>query len=223
MQFTRALTFYIGDKHWFRKILTVAACLFIPLLGLAAATGWALEISRRVIRNQKDDLPGMDLRRSIADGLALWVIGLGYILPVVALSGAGGILSARFFPAGRSSAPMAFDSYWWGIEFIAAALLLAAALGMIAAAGRFAETGSFRAAFQLRKILSAIRSAPVVYLQIVLIGVPLGLLAISGIAVCGVGLFFTTACALGSGFHLAGQAQRLAAERAASGPIPGRV
>jgi hypothetical protein len=56
-------------------------------------------------------LPEIDLRRSAADGLAVWGIGLVYILPVVALLGAGGILPALIFPAGRSSVPTVFDSY----------------------------------------------------------------------------------------------------------------
>jgi ABC-type amino acid transport system permease subunit len=223
MQFARALKFYFNDSHWFRKVLSVAACLLIPILGVAAATGWALEISRRVIRNQTDAVPAMDLRRSWTEGLAVWAIGLVYLLPVMALLGAGGLLSALIFPAAKSSAPMAFDSYWWGIEFITVALLLAAVLGMIAALGRFADTGSFRAAFQWREVISILRSAPVAFLQVVLAWLPLGLLALSGIAVCGVGLFFTTACALGSGFHLMGQAHRLAAEKAASGSVPVRA
>jgi hypothetical protein len=223
MQFVRAFTFYFTDSHWFRKVLAPAACLLVPLLGLAAATGWALEISRRVIRNQTDAVPGIDLRRQLPDGLAVWAIGLVYLLPVMALLGAGGLLSARIFPAGESGAPMAFNSYWWGIEFFTAALLLGTALATVAAVGRFADTGAFRAAFQVRGIIKAIRSAPVVFLQVILAWVPLSPLALSGIAVCGVGLFFTTAFALGSGFHLLGQAHRLAAEKAASGSVPVRA
>ena len=53
MQFARALTFYSQDKHWFRKVLALAAIQLIPIAGLAAATGWALEICRRVIRGSK--------------------------------------------------------------------------------------------------------------------------------------------------------------------------
>jgi hypothetical protein len=147
-----------------------------------------------------------------------------YTLPVAGWLGAGGLLSVLIFPAGKSLAPVAFDSYWWGIEILAAAFLLAGSMGMIAALGWFADAGSIRSAFQLREIFSSIRFAPVAYLQVVLMGIPLGLLALLGIAVLGVGLFFTTACALGSGFHLAGQAHLLAAaRRVASGPVPGPV
>ncbi len=223
MQFARALKFYFDDGRWFRKILTLAAVQLIPLLGLAAVTGWALEICRRVIRGSKDEVPPLDLRRQLPDGFAVWGIGLMYLLPAAALLGAGGITSALIFPAGGSHSSMAFDSYWWGIEFIAAALLLGAAMGAAASVGRFAATGSFRAAFQIREVVSAIRSNPLVFLQVVLACLPLGLLALLGIAVCGVGLFFTTACALGSGFHLTGQAHRLAAERAVSGSVAGRL
>ena len=153
----------------------------------------------------------------------MWGIGLAYLLPAAALLGMGGILSALIFPAGQSGAPAAFNSFWWGIEFITAALVLGAAMGTAAAVGRFADAGSFRAAFQFREVVSAIRANPLAFLQVVLAGLPLGLLAISGVAVCGAGLFFTTACALGSWFHLAGQAHRKSAERAASGSVSGRL
>ena len=223
MQFARALSFYSQDKKWFRKVLAPAAIQFIPIVGLAAACGWALEICRRVIRGSKDEVPALDLRRQLPDGLAVWGIGLAYLLPAAALLGMAGILSARLFPAGQSGAPAAFNSYWWGIEFIAAALVLGGAMAAVAAIGRFADAGAFRAAFQFREIVSAIRSNPLAYLQVVLAWVPLGLLALSGVAVCGAGLFFTTALALGSGFHLAGQAHRRTAEKAASGSVPGRA
>jgi hypothetical protein len=223
MQFARSLKFYFNDPHWFRKTLAAAACLLIPLLGWGVATGWALDICRRVIRGAEDEVPGIDLRRQLPDGLAVWGIGLVYLLPAAGLLGLGAILSALIFPAGKGGAPVAFDSYWWGIEILAAAMLLAGALGTAAALGRFAGSGSFREAFRLRGIAAEIRSAPVAFLQALVMSLPLGLLAVAGVAICGVGVLFTATCALGSGFHLAGQAHLLAAERGASGPNPGRV
>jgi hypothetical protein len=223
MQFARSLKFYFIDPHWFRKVIAAAACLLIPLLGWGVATGWALDICRRVIRGAEDEVPGIDLRRQLPGGLAVWGIGLVYFLPAAGLLGLGGMLSALIFPAGKSSAPAAFDSYWWGIEILAVAALLGGALGTTAAIGRFAGSGSFREAFHLRGIAIAIRSAPVAFLQALVMGFPLGLLAVAGVMICGVGVLFTAVCALGSGFHLAGQAHLLAAGRAASGPIPGRV
>ena len=223
MQFARALSFYSQDKKWFRKVLALAAIQLIPIAGLAAATGWALEICRRVIRGSTDELPMLDLRRQLPDGFAVWGIGLVYLLPAPVLLGIAGILSTLIFPAGQSSAPAAFNSFWWGIEFITAALVLGAAMGTAAALGRFADAGSFRAAFQFREVVSAIRANPLAFLQVVLAGLPLGLLALLGIAVCGMGLFFMTAYALGSWFHLAGQAHRKSTEKAASGSVSGRV
>ncbi len=222
MQFARALSFYSQDKKWFRKVLAPAAIQFVPIIGLAAAYGWALEICRRVIRGSKDELPLLDLRRQLPEGFAVWGIGLAYLLPAAVLLGVGGILSGLIFPAGANTDPAAFNSYWWGIEFIAAALLLGGMMASVAAVGRFADAGSFRAAFQIREIVSAVRSNPLAHLQVVLAWIPLGLLALLGIAICGAGLFFTTAYALGSGFHLTGQAHRRTAEKAASGSVPGR-
>ena len=144
MDFGRAFSFYFKDDRWFRKVLAPAACQIVPLLGLAAAAGWGLEICRRVIRKNADELPAMNLRRNIPDGIAVLGIGLACSLPVVLWLCAAGLLSALAFPGGRGGAPLAFDSFWWGAEFIAAAGIAAAAMGMTAAAGRFAETGSFR-------------------------------------------------------------------------------
>jgi hypothetical protein len=215
MDFGRALSFQFKDDRWFRKVLAPAACLCIPVLGFAAATGWALEICRRVIRGDSDELPAMDLRRNLKEGLSVWAIVSAYGMPVVLWLGAAALFAALVFPFGRASAPLAFDSFWWGIEFIAAAGILAAAMGSVAATGRFSETGTLREALHLREIASAVRAAPKEYLKVVLAWIPLGVLGVAGIAVCGAGIFFTTAYALGSGFHAAGQAHRLATSRRA--------
>jgi hypothetical protein len=223
MQFTSALKFYFQSEKWFRKVFAPAVCLFIPLVGLAAVTGWALEVCRRVIRKDPDPLPAMNFRRNLRDGIAVWGIVFVYGLPLVLWLGAGAILSIRLFPAGRESSAVSFDLIWWGIELTALMILLGAEMGIIAAIGRFADSGTFRAAFRLRDIFSTIRLAPIAFFLAVLAWLPLGLLAVSGIAVCGVGALFTTAYALGSGFHLAGQAYVAAAERVASGSVSGRV
>jgi hypothetical protein len=223
LRFGQALTFFFRDERWFRKVLLPALCQFIPLIGLAAATGWALDICRRVIQKDEDSLPAMNFRRNLADGWKAWGVGLAYLLPAGVWLGVAGIASRLLFPSGAGVNQAAFDSFWWGSEFLAAALLLGAALGTTAAIGRMAETGSLRAAFRLRQIVQTVRSAPIEYLKVVSFWIPLGFLAVSGAAICGAGLFFTTAYALGSGFNLIGRAHLLAAEKAVSGSVSGRT
>jgi hypothetical protein len=209
MQFGRALTFAFRDDDWFKKVFVPAACLWIPLLGVLSATGWALEVCRREIRRQTPALPAMEFRRNLADGLAVWGIFWIFGIPLFLWVGAGGILGSA------SETPLAsigvLDWYWWMVECGALAVLAATAVWLIAAIGRFAASGSFRAAFQLREIFFAIRSAPAAFLLAALAWIPLGLLAVSGAAICCVGGWFTSAFAAASAFHLAGQACALAA------------
>jgi hypothetical protein len=213
INFRLALAFPFEDKNWFGKILIPALVQCIPLFGLLAATGWALEICRRMVRKEARELPVLKFRRDLAGGLRVWGVTFLFGMPVWLWLGAGGLLSVPLWHANNRTATGSFDALWWGVECGALLIALAAAMGAQAAVGRLAETGSFRAAFQLREVVSILRSAPVVYLQVVLAWFPLGLLALSGIAVCGVGAFFTTAYALAAGFHLSGQAQALTASR----------
>ncbi len=220
MQFKHALAFPFQDKDWFKKVLIPAITQFVPLLGVLLTTGWALEICRRVIRKDTRELPSLHFRRDLAGGLVVWGIILIFGIPTFLWLGLGGLISAPLWNTNTEAGAGSFDVLWWGIEIGALVIALGAAMGALAAIGRFAETGTFRSAMQIREVITTVRSAPVVYLLAVLAWFPLGFLAVLGIAICGVGVFFTSAYALGSGFHLAGQAHSLAASRRPSPVIP---
>jgi len=216
MQFGRALNFPFQDKDWFRKVLVPALWQILPGLGMIAVTGWALEVCRRVIRGTGNELPDFNLRRSLSDGLAVWGIFLVCGIPIFLWLGLGGFFTSPLFLKSGAGNSGTFDLLWWGIECGALVIALGAAVWASAAIGRFADTGSFRAAFRMREIFSVIRSAPAAYLLAVLAGFPLALLAFLGIAICCAGVSFTTAYALASAGHLAGQAYALGAARRAS-------
>ncbi len=214
MQFGRALAFPFEDDNWFKKVLLPAAFLIIPILGMLVTTGWSLEICRRVIRNRTAALPDMEFRRNLTDGLSVWGIMLICLIPFGLWLGLGGIAGSLMGAAKEAAGD--YDLIWWGIECVALVLALAAAVWITAAIGRLADTGTFRSAFMIREVFSAIRSAPAVFIIATLSWIPLGLLAVSGTAICCVGAFFTSAFAAASAFHLAGQAYSLAAAK----PVP---
>jgi hypothetical protein len=223
VNFWLALAFPFQDGSWFKKILLPALIQFIPIVGILAATGWALEIVRRAVRGDAQALPALRIRRDLAGGLAVWGVILLYGTPLWLWLAAGVFSSVLLWRAKIYMAGGYFDALWRGIECGALPIALAAAMGVLAAVGRFAETGSFRSALRVREALAAIRAAPTVHLLAVLAWIPLGLLAALGVALCGVGAFFTAAYALAAGSRLAGQAQLAAAERVASGSVPGRT
>jgi hypothetical protein len=218
MQIRRALTFPFQDDEWFTKVLRPAACLLIPLLGIFLAAGWALAVCRREIRKQTPALPGMEFRRNLNDGLAVWGIILICAMPLFLWLGLGGIIGSVLESAKVESG--VFDLIWWGIEWAALGIAFAATVCAIAAIGRLAEAGSFRETFRIRRIFSSIRSAPAAFALTALAWLGLGILAVSGVAVCCGGMFFTSAFAAAAAFHLAGQAYALAAAGRASPDSP---
>jgi len=221
MQFQRAFTFPFADEKWFRKILLPAALLPIPVIGILAVTGWALRISRRVIRSEADAVPGISLRRDTAAGAAGWGIGLAYAIPGLLWLALGTLFSAVVFPAGADVSDW-FDLYWWCIELAALAIGLGGGLLAIAALGRYADTAVFRAAFQFRAIIQIVRAGLSGFVLVMAAWIPLGLLAGSGVLICCVGGLFTSAYAAAAGFHLAGPAYaRAVAPRPAAAETPG--
>lgn len=218
MQTGRALTFPFQDADWFRKVLRVAVCLLIPVLGAFLAKGWALEVCRNVIRGRDRDLPDVHVRRHTGDGLAVCGLFLTCSLPVFLWLGVGGIADAVLSAAAADN--VAVDVLWWGYEIALLALGAACGVWAVAAVGRLAEDGSFRRAVGIRGAVAAVRSAPSAYGFTALSWLGFGLLAASGIALCGMGIWFTSAFAAASAFHAAGQARRLAAGKPLPADLP---
>jgi hypothetical protein len=214
MRFGLALTFLFQDAQWFRKVFRVAVCLLIPVLGAFLAKGWALEVCRNVIRGRDRKLPDVHFRRHMVGGLAVCGLFLTCSLPVFLWLGLGGIADAVLSAAAVNS--VAVDVLWWGYELVFLALGAACGVWAIAAVGRLAEDGSFRRAIGIPGTVAAVRSAPAAYGFTALSWLGFGLLAASGIALCGMGICFTSAFAAASAFHAAGQARRMAAGK----PLP---
>jgi hypothetical protein len=221
MRFGYSLTFPFQDEHWFRKIFLPAIFLLIPLFGLIVVFGWAGEVCRRVIEGKTEELPALDFRRNVSDGIRIGGILLLYLLPVLVAVIAGGLLASPIFLSEKDSPAAGVATTLCAIECVLLLIALADSFLISAAIGRYAAGENFSAALRPGESFRLIRSAPGAYLQTLLGYFPLALLAFSGGLICLIGAFFTGAYAASSAFHLIGQAHRIARSRSAGGTIPG--
>jgi len=213
MRFGYSLTFPVHDDHWFRKIFLPAIWLLVPVLGWISVLGWACEVCRRVAGGQSEELPALDFRRTVADGIRICGILLIYSLPVLMAAVAGGLLASPIFLSERDAAAAGVASALCAIEFAILLIALADGLLISAAIGRYASGEKFSSALRPGESLRLIRSAPGAYLLALLGFFPLTLLALSGSLICLIGSLFTGAYASASAFHLIGQAYRIARSR----------
>jgi hypothetical protein len=210
MRFGYSLTFPVRDEHWFRKIILPACWLFVPLLGMISVFGWACEVCRRAADAQTEELPALDFRRNISDGIRICALLILYGLPLIAAVALGGALASPLFLSEKDAAAAGVASALCAIECGLLLIALADGLLVSAAIGRYASGESFRAALAPGESLRLLRSAPGAYLLALLAAIPLGLLALSGGLICLVGSFVTGVYASASAFHLIGQAHRIA-------------
>src|SRR3989304_589343 len=87
MDIGAAFSFVTQDKDWIKKIL-IGAVLVLTGIGMVPVLGWALEITRRVIRGDTDLLPEWtEFGKFIVDGLKLILGALVWSLPFAVLAG----------------------------------------------------------------------------------------------------------------------------------------
>ncbi len=220
MRFGYSLTFPVRDEHWFRKIILPACWLFVPLLGMISVAGWGCEICRRAAGAQAKELPALDFRRNLSDGIRICALLILYGLPLLVAVVLGGALASPLFLSEKDAAAAGVASALCAIECGFLLIALADGLLVSAAIGRYAAGKSFRAALAPRKSLRLLRCAPGAYLAALLGAFPLALLALSGGLICLVGSFVTGVYASASAFHLVGQAHRIANSRRNSSGIP---
>jgi hypothetical protein len=213
MRFGYSLTFPFHDEHWFRKIFLAGCWLLVPLFGMIPVLGWACEICRRAAAAQAEELPALNFRRNLSDGIRIAGILILYALPLLVAAILGGALASPIFLSEQNTAAAGVASLLCAIECAVLLIALADGLMISAAIGRYAAGEPFRAALGLRKSFRLVRSAPGAYLLALLGAFPLTLLALSGGLICLVGAVFTGAYAAASAFHLIGQAQRIARSR----------
>jgi hypothetical protein len=213
MRFGYALTFPVHDNRWFRKILLPAVLLLVPVLGVLVLLGWGCDICRRVAAGQSEELPALNITRSVSDGIRIAGILLVYSLPLLLAAGVGAWAVSPFFLSEKNSAAGGVAAAMCALECGMLLLSMGDGLLVTAAVGRFASGEQFRRVLRPGESLRLLRSAPAAYFLTLLAFFPLTLLALSGSLVCLVGAFFTSAFAGASAFHLIGQAYRIARAR----------
>lgn len=208
MNFGLAFSFPFQDPDWAKKILLPAIISIIPLIGQIFLIGWALEITRRVIRHDPTPLPELDFASQFMEGLKAFVVGLVYTIPILILIIPITVASALMTNNGSESntansliviAMLCIE----GLVFLYGILL---AFILPAAYGNMLAKGELSAAFNLREVFGLVRAAPGAYL-IVLVGMFItSILAQVGVIACGIGLLATVTYSLVVNSHLYGQA-----------------
>lgn len=207
MEFGKSFTYVFEDNDWIMKILLAAVIAFIPIIGPLAVAGWGVEITKRAIQKDPEQLPGWgDFVNYLIKGIVVILIGFVYMLPVILVQ----VCSNGTFILGQESGEeglmvignilMACFGCLSFIYSILVFFLIAAAIG------RYADTGEIGAAFQFGKVFATVRAAPAAYLMVLVGGFLAGMIALVGLIACIIGVFFTIAYANTINAHLMGQA-----------------
>jgi hypothetical protein len=196
-----AFSFPFQDEEWVKKVLIAAVLLFIPFIGWLAVFGWALEITRRVIRQSEEPLPDWtEITDLLVLGLKGFAISFIYSIPVMLLS-----------------VPVMFLGWFEDLEGIVAFLSICTScltflysiilwVALPAAFGILADSDNVGEAINPSKILELVRAAPGAYV-IALVGIIIsGLVSSIGIILCFIGVLFTSAYAMAFTGHVYGQA-----------------
>lgn len=204
MDFAQAFSFPLQDKEWIKKIAITALISLIPVVGGIAVLGWSLEVGRRVIRGETPALPDWsNFGGLLTLGIKGFVVSLVLSIPFFVLYLPATLLSA-FVDSDEMATVLSILSICTGCLGVLYAI--AFMFGLPAAYGQLAATDSLGQAFNVGKLWSLIRNAPVAYLIVILGLLVAGIIAPLGVIACVIGVFFTLAYTLAVQGHLYGQA-----------------
>jgi hypothetical protein len=207
MEFGLAFSFPFKDPDWFKKLILTGLITLIPVLGQIYLAGWAVEITRRVIKRDPQPLPEINFGEYLGKGFQVIIIGLVYSIPAFIIM----IPIAIFDSLGANANTEEFMrtlsiivSLCCGGIFLLYSILLAFLLP--AAIGNFAAKGTLGAGLAFGDVFRLVRSAPVAYL-VVLAGMILaGIVASLGTIACVIGVLVTAPFGQAISAHLTGQA-----------------
>jgi hypothetical protein len=220
MNFGRAFTYAAEDPDWLKKLGIAALVMLIPLVGAITVMGWGLEITRRVINNDPQPLPGWDnFGDFLMKGLKQFVVSLAYVFPIFLIYGCGMAVTFGGVALAGSSNDSSVGNAAGGIVSIVMicmycfVILYAIAVGLLMppAIGNLAATGELGAAFRFSEVFGLLRAAIGPYLlSLLLIALAAMILAPLGAVVCGIGLLVSSAYLTTLSSHLYGQAYNAA-------------
>ncbi len=212
MDFGKAFSFVMDDQDWMKKVGIGGLITLVPILQLAA-TGYSLEVTRRVINSDPHPLPEWDdLGGKLVKGLLVAVIGVGYMVPVLLfvccmyaaqIAIAGGMSGSSSSTDAAGTAVVAVSGCFSCLILLYS---LFAALVLPAAIGRYAATGQLGAAFRFGEIIQLVQKNLGLYLMVLLVEIAAGFVAGLGIAACAIGVYFTAFYASLVVGHATGQA-----------------
>lgn len=207
MNIGKAFTFAFEDKDWLKKIGIAGLVMLIPLIGQFTVMGWALEVTRRVIRHEPETLPDWGAFGDyLVKGLKMFVIGLVYALPIILLSVCANV--PYMFLGDSSDETMISIISIASICVSCLSALYGIALGFVipAAFANFVVTDELGAAFRFSEVFGLVRAAPAAYLLALIGSIVAGIVASLGLILCFIGVIFTVAWSYVIQSHLWGQA-----------------
>jgi hypothetical protein len=222
MDIGKAFTFVFEDEDWIVKILIGAGILLvgilfswvllIPLiLAFALIAGYSVEITRRVINGDVQELPEWnDWGALFADGFKVIVIGIVYALPIIILGICLGI------PMGVLAEQSEGLSSLLGVLLSCLNLVWAIVMSILlpAAIAFYVADGQLSAAFRFGEVFAFVRDNLKTYLITFLMSWVANFVGSLGSIVCGVGALLTTPYGWMVTGHLYGQAYLEAAGQA---------
>ncbi len=217
MDIGKAFAFVFDDDQWITKILIGAGILLLGLLfswvlliplilAFAILSGYMVEIVRRVIRGDLNQLPEWDNWGTlIADGLKSLIIGIVYALPGILISIClgipGGVLTDNGEGIGALfSVTASCLSFVWTIIML---VLLPAAIAF------WVARDDLGAAFRFGEIIGFVRNNLATYLVTMVMTLVASIIGSLGSVVCGVGALATIPYSYMVMGHLYGQAYRV--------------
>lgn len=217
MDIGKAFAFVFDDDQWITKILIGAGILLLGLLfswvlliplilAFAILSGYMVEIVRRVIRGDLNQLPEWDNWGTlIADGLKSLIIGIVYALPGILISIClgipGGVLTENGEGIGALfSVTASCLSFVWTIIML---VLLPAAIAF------WVARDDLGAAFRFGEIIGFVRNNLATYLVTMVMTLVASIIGSLGSVVCGVGALATIPYSYMVMGHLYGQAYRV--------------
>ncbi len=218
MNFGLAFSYIFQEEDWIKKVLIAAVLLIIPIIGWIIVAGWAIEITRRVIRNETPLLPEWsDFSKFIIDGLFVLLIGFIYSLPSSILSGIiqGANIGIQNMQGGEGDSTVSIILAVVSVCVGCFAFIygIAIGIGLPAVYTNFAMKGGFGSAFQFKEIFAMIKAAPGAFVIAFLGQFVAGIISIFGIIACIIGVFATMAYSTTVMAHFWGQAYNVAQEK----------
>ena len=198
MDFGKAFSFTFEDPDWVKKVLLGGVISLVPILNFAA-TGYSLEVTRRVINNNPRPLPEWDdIGGKLVKGLLYTVIAFVYALPILLLvclmqggmAALGGAASSSSRSSDAAGGAVAIISICFSCLMLIYGVFMSIVLP--AAIGNYAAKDQLGAAFRFGDIISLVQKNISVYLMVLVIEIAAGLVAsIVGSIACGIGILFT--------------------------------